>query len=44
MTALAKEFGYHDGSGVLQVVKRLEARASTDKPLQRRLDALRNVR
>ena len=33
MTAVAKEFGYNDGSGVLQVVKRLEPRARTDKPL-----------
>ena len=41
MTELAREFGYRDGSGVLQVVKRLEARAKDDAPLRRTLRRLR---
>jgi len=37
LTDLAREFGYADGSGVLQVVKRLEARARDDADLRRTL-------
>jgi len=38
---VAKEFGYGDGSGVLQVVKRLEVSAQQDKALARKLKRLR---
>ena len=38
---VAKEFGYRDGSGVTQVVKRLEAAATRDKALRRRLEEWR---
>ena len=38
---LARELGYADGSGVLQVVKRLEARARDDADLRRTLSRLR---
>jgi hypothetical protein len=41
MTDLAREFGYRDGSGVLQVVKRLEARSAVDKAAARQLRELR---
>ena len=41
MTDLAQEFGYRDGSGVLQVVKRLEARAVADRAIARQLRELR---
>ncbi len=41
MTDLAREFGYRDGSGALQVVKRLEARAGTDKTVARQMRQLR---
>ena len=41
MTDLAQEFGYRDGSGVLQVVKRLEARAVADKAIARQMRGLR---
>jgi REP element-mobilizing transposase RayT len=42
-TDLAREFGYRDGSGVLQVVKRLETRSGTDKALARRVRQLRSA-
>jgi putative transposase len=35
---VAKAFGYRDGSGVTQVVKRLEAAATRDPALRRRLE------
>ena len=37
---LAREQGYRDGSGITQVVRRLEAASRTDKKLRRRLDDL----
>jgi len=40
MTDVAVEYGYRDGSGVHQVVKRLEKRADTDRALSRRLQEL----
>ena len=40
MTEVAAEYGYRDGSGVHQVVKRLEQRARTDRALARRLREL----
>jgi len=40
MTDLASDYGYRDGSGVHQVVKRLEKRAETDRALSRRLQEL----
>ena len=40
MTEVAAEYGYRDGSGVHQVVKRLEERARTDRALARRLREL----
>lgn len=43
MTDLAREFGYRDGSGVLQVVKRLEVRCGTDKALARQMRQLRSA-
>jgi hypothetical protein len=38
---VAEELGYKDGSGVTQVVKRLEVTAERDKPLAKRLAELR---
>jgi len=40
MTKVAAEYGYKDGSGVHQVVKRLEERAKSDPALSARLTAL----
>ena len=40
MTKVAAQYGYKDGSGVHQVVKRLEARAKRDPALSARLTAL----
>lgn len=40
MTAVAKDYGYRDGSGVHRVVQRLEQRAKQDRALARRLKAL----
>ena len=40
MTEVAAEYGYRDGSGVHQVVKRLEERARSDRALARRLREL----
>jgi hypothetical protein len=37
---LAREYGYQDGSGVRQVVKRLEASAKTSRPLRAKLQEL----
>jgi hypothetical protein len=37
---LAGEYGYADGSGVTQVLKRLEARATTDRHLAKKLKQL----
>lgn len=41
MTAVARDFGYRDGSGVHHVVRRLEARADNDPALARRMSELR---
>lgn len=38
----AKELGYRDGTGVLQVVKRMERRGTKSKPLAQKLQSLRN--
>ena len=38
---VAQDFGYCGGSGVLQVVKRLERSARKDKALARKLDKMR---
>jgi len=40
MTEVAKDYGYRDGSGVHQVVKRLEKKAESDRALAGRLKAL----
>ena len=40
--ALAREYGYGDGSGVTRVVKRLEATAEQNPKLRRTLERLRN--
>ncbi len=40
MTEVAADYGYRDGSGVHQVVKRLEQRAGKDQALARRLQEL----
>ena len=40
MTKVAAQYGYKDGSGVHQVVKRLEERAKSDRALSARLTAL----
>jgi hypothetical protein len=37
---VAREHGYHDGSGVTQVIKRLDAEARADKQLRFRLETL----
>jgi len=39
---VAQEFGYRNGSGVLQVVKRLEQSARKDKALGRNLSKMRS--
>jgi len=41
--AVARAFGYCDGSGVAQVVKRLEATAAANQELANRLSALRTA-
>ena len=41
MTAVAKDYGYKDGSGVYQVVKRLEANAKNDRVLAKRIKDLK---
>ncbi|MFA6560773.1 MAG: transposase [Verrucomicrobiia bacterium] len=41
--AVARAFGYSDGSGVVQVVKRLEATAAANQDLGNRLSALRSA-
>jgi REP element-mobilizing transposase RayT len=38
--AVAREYGYRDGSGITQVIKRLEAAARVDKELAKRLGHL----
>ncbi|MGD0061729.1 MAG: hypothetical protein ABSD58_20160 [Verrucomicrobiia bacterium] len=38
--ALAREYGYADGSGVTQAIKRLQARAATDKVVANKLNEL----
>jgi hypothetical protein len=38
--AVAREYGYRDGSGVTQVIKRLEAAAQADRELAKRLEHL----
>ena len=38
--AVGREYGYADGSGVTQVVKRLEARAATDRAVGKKLAQL----
>jgi hypothetical protein len=38
---VAKELGYRDGSGVLQVVKRLEQQAAKENALGRKLESLK---
>lgn len=43
LTTLAKEHGYADGSGVHQVVHRLEANAIDDPDLKKRLDMLKKA-
>jgi hypothetical protein len=43
MTEVAREYGYRDGSGVHQVVRRLEARAKDDLDLANHLRHLRKV-
>jgi hypothetical protein len=43
MTDLAGEFGYRDGSGVLQVGNPLEARSATDEALARQMRQLRSA-
>ncbi len=40
MAALAREYGYGDGSGVHRLVERLEQRAKSDRGLSRQLQAL----
>ena len=37
MTEVARAYGYRDGSGVHQVVRRLEARAKNDRQLRKHL-------
>jgi hypothetical protein len=43
MTEIAEEYGYRDGSGVCQVVKRLEQRAKHDRLLSTHLAELANA-
>ncbi len=40
MTAVARDYGYRDGSGIHRVVQRLEERANTDHALARHLKSL----
>ena len=40
---LARVYGYQDGSGVRQVVKRLEAAAKSSRPLARKLKRLHEL-
>ena len=40
---VAQDFGYRDGSGVLQVVKRLEQSACKDKASAGKLDRMRRA-
>ncbi len=40
---LARAYGYRDGSGVRQVIKRLEATAQTDRALRKQLEKLREL-
>ena len=40
---VAQDFAYCDGSGILQVVRRLEESAHKDKPLARKLDKIRKA-
>ena len=40
MTAVAKQYGYRDGSGVHRVIQRLEGRAKEDRQLDRQLKSL----
>jgi hypothetical protein len=40
MTAVAKQYGYRDGSGVHRVIQRLESRAKEDRQLGRQLKSL----
>jgi putative transposase len=40
MTAVAKQYGYSDGSGVHRVMQRLEGRAKKDRQLDRQLKSL----
>ncbi len=41
--AVAREYGYRDGSGVTQVIKRLEATARLDESLSKKLNQLREL-
>jgi len=43
LSDLAGEFGYSDGTGVLRVVQRLEARAKDDQDLAEQLSRLRRA-
>jgi hypothetical protein len=43
MTDLAAEFGYSDGSGILRVVQRLEARAEREKAVAKKLSRIRRA-
>lgn len=40
MAEVARQYGYRDGSGIHQIVKRLEERARRDRPLSAHLAAL----
>lgn len=42
MTKVAADYGYRDGSGVHQVVKRLEQTAKTDSKLSRQMNTLKH--
>ena len=41
MTDVASDYGYRDGSGVHQVLRRLEERAAKDLALAEQLESLR---
>jgi hypothetical protein len=43
LTALAREWGYSDPSGVHQVVRRLAAKAESDRALARKLETLKKA-
>jgi REP element-mobilizing transposase RayT len=43
LTALAREWGYSDPSGVHQVVRRLAAKAESDRELDRKLEVLKQA-